>query len=92
MLTLAFGQESYVLERARKAQGVPTNYLAIFSPHATLALTPYLHLPLKASTCSTPRLVFSCSDKVVDAKCMRLLQGLYNRKVRLCRVVDVDTT
>jgi hypothetical protein len=55
-------------ELAMKAQGVPTNNLSVFTPHAILALTPYLDFAFEASTRSSPRLVFSCCDQVVDAE------------------------
>jgi hypothetical protein len=77
---------------AKKAQGVPTDYLSILTPNAVVVLAPYLHFSLETGTCSASCFVFARGDEVVNAEWMRLVECLYYGEVGLCGVVDVDAT
>lgn len=74
----------------KKAISLPTNNLPLLYPDSILALSPDLHLALKPRARRSPRFVLLGSDKVVDTKCMRFVEGLNEREVGLCGVVDVD--
>lgn len=75
---------------AKKAQGVPTNNLAVFTPYTLFALAPYLDSALEASTRSPACLLFPRGHQMVDAERMRFVECLNDRKFRLRGIVDVD--
>lgn len=63
--------------------------LAVEHPLGVRVLTPDLDFALETGTCGAARGGFFGGYEVVDAKRVRFVKGLHERKVGLCCVVDV---